>query len=304
MNYLKIFFLITLIFSFYSCNKEELKPDNTVVSNNTVYEFIDIDWVLSDGRFYMENLDNGEKTFYDHFGASQQQSTLNPINGGIIPFDDIVKGLTTWRFSTDNFILNGSNFYSFTHIDNTVTAVGMENGSSRPMTIIEIDETTITFKVYEGYASFEGYNYYFYSTLTFVKAGEVCNNCQPNAYFGYTYQGVISNNTSLTNELIGTKWVVTKFYDGFANNYPNDTLDFFSNSQYRINSGTPINYTLSSVFGNNMSELTLYGFYTIGGDYSGMVPDGFVTNGQINSALFTDIFGTNNDKLVWMVRIQ
>jgi hypothetical protein len=304
MKYSKIIFFIATIFLFLSCQKEELKPDNTIVVDNTIYEFTDIDWVLTDGRFYMENLDNGEKTFYDHFGATQQLSVLNPITGAALPFDTIVQGLTTWRFSANNFILNSTNFYGFTHIDNTVTAVGMENGSSRPMTVIEIDEVSVTFKVHEGYASFDGYNYYFYSTLTFVKAGEACNGCQPDAYFGYTYQGVIPNSNDNTNNLVGTKWVVTKYYDGFSNNYPNDTLDFFNNTQYRINNGTSINYTLSSVFGNNMSELTLYGFYTIGGDFSGMVPNSFVTNGEINSALFTDIFNTNNDKLVWMVRIQ
>ena len=53
-----------------------------------------------------------------------------------------------------------------------------------------------------------------------------------------------------------------------------------------------------------MSNLTLYGFYTIGGDYSGMIPNTFVSDGQINSAMFTDVFNTNNDKLIWMTRIQ
>lgn len=303
MNYSKLIIFLVTIFLFSSCKKEEIKPDNTVVGDTNVYEFVDIDWVLSDARFYMDNLDNGDKTFYDHFSNTQNESTLDPINGADIPFDTIVKGVTTWRFSSDNFILNNSNFYAFTHINETITAVGMENGSARPMTIIEIDDVSITFKVHEAYGSFGGENYEYYSTLTFIKAGETCNNCQPNAYYGYTYNGVVNNNTT-TNSLIGTKWVVTKFYDGFANNYPNDTLDFFSTNQYRINDGTAINYTLSGIFGNNMSELTLYGFYTIGGDFSGMVPNTFVSNGEVNSALFTDIFGTNNDKLVWMVRIQ
>lgn len=304
MKYSKIIFLFLTIFSFYSCKKEEIKPDNTVVVNDTIYEFIDIDWVLSDARFYMDNLDNGDKTFYDHFGVNQFESTLDPVSGADIPFDTITQGVTTWRFSSDKFILNGNNFYDFTHMSNTITAVGMENGSARPMTIIDIDDVSITFKVHEAFGSLNGYNYEYYSTLTFVKAGETCNNCQPNAYYGYVYQGVVDNNSTSTASIVGTKWVVTKFYDGFSNNYPNDTLDFFATNQYRINNGSPINYTLSSVFGNNMSELTLYGFYTIGGDFSGMVPNSFVTNGEINSALFTDIFNTNNDKLVWMVRIQ
>jgi len=304
MKYTKIIFFLTTILLFSSCKKEEpLRPNNTVVSNSEVYEFIDIDWVLSDSRFYMENLDNGDKNFYDHFGSSQFQSTLDPISGADIPFDSISQGVTTWRFTSNNFILNSVKYYEFTHTENTVVAVGMENGSSRPMTIIDIDDVSITFKVHEAYGSLDGINYAYYSTLTFVRAGETCSSCQPNSDYGYVYQGVINDNVSI-NGIIGTKWVVTKYYDGFSNNYPNDTLDFYSGTQYRINSGTPTNYTSYSIFGNNMSELTLYGFYTIGGDFSGMVPDNFVTNGEINSALFTDIFNTNNDKLVWMVRIQ
>ena len=169
-------------------------------------------------------------------------------------------------------------------------------------TVIELTDTKLTVKVHEGYGSDGIYNYHYFSTLTFIKQGTSCVSCQPDVLFGYTYGGLISTTPSV-NQIVGTKWVVTKFYDGFANNYPNDTLDFSINT-YTINGGTPTNYTLSSVFGNNMSELTLYGFYTIGGDYSGMVPNNFVTNGQINSATFTDIFNTNNDKLVWMTRIQ
>ena len=304
MKYTKIIFFLTTILLFSSCKKEEpLRPNNTVVSNSEVYEFIDIDWVLSDSRFYMENLDNGDKNFYDHFGSSQFQSTLDPISGADIPFDSISQGVTTWRFTSNNFILNSVKYYEFTHTENTVVAVGMENGSSRPMTIIDIDDVSITFKVHEAYGSLDGINYAYYSTLTFVRAGETCSSCQPNSDYGYVYQGVINNNVS-TNEIIGTKWVVTKYYDGFSDTYPNDTLDFYSGTQYRISSGTPTNYTLYSVFGSNMSELTLYGFYTISGDYSGMVPDNFVTNGQINSVSFTDIFNTNNNKLVWMTRIQ
>ena len=140
MNYSKLIIFLVTIFLFSSCKKEEIKPDNTVVGDTNVYEFVDIDWVLSDARFYMDNLDNGDKTFYDHFSNTQNESTLDPINGADIPFDTIVKGVTTWRFSSDNFILNNSNFYAFTHINETITAVGMENGSARPMTIIEIDD--------------------------------------------------------------------------------------------------------------------------------------------------------------------
>lgn len=307
MKKMKILLQILIIVSitlFTSCKKETIQPDNTIVNvNNTVYDFIGIDWVLTDGRFYTENLDNGEKFFYDHFGSSQFNSTLDPISGVDIPFDSITQDVTTWNFGNSNFILNGTNFYNFTHTNNTVSVIGMENGSSRPITILDLDDTKMTVKVHEAYGSLNGSNYEYYTTLTFIKSGLTCTNCQPDADYGYVYQGVVNNNTSV-NEIVGTKWVVTKYYDGFSNNYPNDTLHFVSNNQYTINGGTTTNYTLTSIFGNNMSEMTLYGFYTIGGDFSGMVPNNFVTNGQINSALFTDIFNTNNDKLVWMDRIQ
>ena len=118
-----------------------------------------------------------------------------------------------------------------------------------------------------------------------MRQGTTCTSCQPNVIFGYTYGGLISEPNTNTNDLVNTIWVVTRYDQGVTPYYPNDTLR-------------------SSIFGNNMTELTLYGFYTIGGDYSGTVPNGFITNGQINSATFSDIFGTNSDKLVWMNRIQ
>jgi hypothetical protein len=295
---------LSLFVVFTSCKKEEdLKPDNNLVTN--VQEdatLIGINWVLFDGRFYTENMDNGEKNYYDHFDASQTQSTLDPFDGADVPFDTIIQDYTTWNFGNTNFTLNGTNSYTYSGTELAPSVNGLENGSSRPMEVIELTDTKLTVKVHEGFASDGTNNFYYFSTLTFVKQGETCTNCQPNVPYGYTYGGTISTTPS-PNTINGTKWVVTKFYDGFANNYPNDTLTFYQ-TYYTINGGTPRTYTLSSIFGNNMSELTLYGFNTIGGDYSGLVPNDFISVGQINSANFEDIFNTNNDKLVWMLRIQ
>lgn len=299
-------FFILNIFLIFSCKKEPVaKPNNNNVAvNDTIYEFMDIDWVLVSGRLYTENLDNNERKVYDHFDATQLQSSLDPINGSAVSFDDITKDVTTWRFTASKFILNGFNFYDFTHSGQSMSVIGLENGSSRPITIIDIDNKSMTVKVNEDYVSYNGVNYKIFSTLTFIKQGQTCNNCEPNTISGYVYSGVFANVGPSQNSIVGTKWVVTKFYDGFSNNYPNDTLYFSSNTQYTINGGTYKNYTLSTNIGNNMSNLTLYGFYTIGGDYSGMVPSSFVSDGQINSVSFTDVFNTNNDKLIWMTRIQ
>ncbi len=304
MNYSKIFFILLTIFSFYSCKKELDRPNNNNVSTSN-YTFTEIDWVVSEARFYTENLDNGEKVFYDHFSFNQIQSILNPLSGANVPMDTILKNNTTWRFSQNKFILNTNKDYDidFNTITNTVTVFGLENGSSKPLTIIKLDNVSITFKVNESYFSFNGFNYRGFTTITLVKSGEVCVNCQPNSYYGYVYQGSVTNNNNV-NEIIGTKWVVTRFYDGFANSYPNDTLFFINNNKYTINGGTQYNYTLNNIFGNNMSEITLYNFYTIGGDYSGTIPSDFISNGVLNSVQFNDIFGVGTSKKVWMTRIQ
>jgi hypothetical protein len=48
----------------------------------------------------------------------------------------------------------------------------------------------------------------------------------------------------------------------------------------------------------------MYTFNTLGGDYSGFVPDNFIEVGEINSSEFNDLFNTNNTKKVWMIRIE
>lgn len=300
----KLFFLITLIFLSTSCEKEVIEvPENNVVIVENNAELIGYNWILSDGRIYLENMDNGDKSYYDHFGDNQNISNLQPINGSDVLFDSLIQDITTWNFGNSNFTLNGEYAYEMNGTTEIVSINGLEDGSSRSLIVLELTEEKLTVRVGEGYASSNGSNYNYFSTLTFVRQGETCTSCQPNALYGYTYGGLITQSTE-ENEIVGTKWVVTKYYDGFSNNYPNDTLHFITNNQYTINGGTTTNYTLSNIIGNNMSEMTLYGFYTIGGDFSGFVPSNFVQSGQINSALFNDIFNTNNDKLVWMSRIQ
>ena len=300
----KLFFLITLVFLSTSCEKEVIEiPENNVVIVENNAELIGYNWILSDGRIYLENMDNGDKSYYDHFGNNQNISNLQPINGSDILFDSLIQDITTWNFGNSNFTLNGEYAYEMNGTTEIVSINGLEDGSSRSLIVLELTEEKLTVRVGEGYASSNGSNYNYFSTLTFIKQGESCTSCQPNALYGYTYGGLITQSTE-ENEIVGTKWVVTKYYDGFSNNYPNDTLHFVSNNQYTINGGTTTNYTLSNIIGNNMSEMTLYGFYTIGGDFSGFVPSNFIGSGQINSALISDIFNTNNDKLVWMSRIQ
>ncbi len=304
IQFLSLIIVFTLTFS--SCKKEEpLQPNNTHYIENGTYPVEGITWVLVDARVYRDNLDNGEKDAFDHFGGTKFSSCMNMYGSAAVLMDSIHQNLTTWVFNNGTFTLDGTYQFPYTVYDNRVwTPNGLAGGTSRPIEVTHINDISMTVRVHEAYGSDGTYSYEWFNELTFIKSGENCNNCQPDVKYGYVYNGVWQNTTPATSTLSGTKWVVTKYYDGFSNNYPNDTLHFVSNNQYTINGGTTTNYTLSGIFGNNMSEMTLYGFYTIGGDFSGMVPNNFVINGQINSALFTDIFNTNNDKLVWMDRIQ
>tara|TARA_R110000803_G_scaffold61952_1_gene122042 strand:- start:3360 stop:4271 length:912 start_codon:yes stop_codon:yes gene_type:complete len=301
----KLLFTLMLGLFFLSCEKEQLElPNNNVVIPEGNAELIGYNWVLSDGRVYLENLDNNDKSYYDHFGDNQNISNLQPINGSDVFFDSLVQDITTWNFGNSNFTLNGEYAYEMNGTTEIVSINGLEDGSSRSLIVLELTEEKLTVRVGEGYASSNGSNYNYFSTLTFVRQGETCTSCQPNALYGYTYGGLISQSTE-ENEIVNTKWVVTYVQDGFANFTPNDTLHFINNNQYTINGTFASNYTLNGIIGNNYSELTLYNFYTIGGgDYSGYVPTNFISVGLLNLIEFSDIFNVGTNKKVSMQRIQ
>ena len=102
----------------------------------------------------------------------------------------------------------------------------------------------------------------------------------------------------------GTTWVVTRYNNGLSGNvYPNDTLNFISNTFYTINGGSNRSYSLSNVVGNNNKSLSLYSFTTLGGDYSGQVIGTFLNDSVINNSQFTDMFNVNNTVTLWMERI-
>jgi hypothetical protein len=111
-----------------------------------------------------------------------------------------------------------------------------------------------------------------------------------------------------TSSLYGTKWVVTKVYNGFGFDQPNDTLEFFSDNTYTINglsySGRTFNVT--QLVGNTSINLNLNNFITVGGNnYSILTSNSFASDGLINGSQFSDILNPSTEnKLVWMVKIQ
>lgn len=305
IQFLSLLLIFTLTFS--SCKKEEiLLPDNTNYIENGVYAVEGITWVLVDARVYVDNLDTDDLDVYDHFGGTKFSSCMNIFGSASVLMDSIHQNLTTWVFNNGTFTLDNTYQFDYTIYDNRVlTPIGLNGGTARPIEVTKINETSMTVKVHEAYGSDGVYNYKWYSELTFVKSGGTCNNCVPDTKYGYVYGGVWNNTTTATATLNGTQWVVSRYNNGLSGDvYPDDTLDFISNTQYTINGGSVRNYSLTNVAGNNNKSLSLYSFTTLGGDYSGQVIGTFIDDFVINNTQMTDMFNVNNTVTVWIDRIQ
>jgi hypothetical protein len=178
--------VLTLIFGFTltSCHKEEVTPPNTLIEEvETISVFGE--WLLVDGKMYMENLETGEKTVYDHFGPTKSVSSLR-YDGYMFEFERIVVDSTLWTFTTpynipgtgqfwlDNDSIQPYGFYvtdtNMTIVENSV-GVTQLGGSARPITaFIDEDGTnSVNFFVQEAYESINGVNYKYFSELTFQK---------------------------------------------------------------------------------------------------------------------------------------
>src|SRR3989304_6418125 len=97
MKKLLIILFSTLLF-FTACKKEEINP------NNTKIETIEIDkislwgeWLLLDGKMYVDNMETGQKIAYDHFDPNKSKSSLR-YSGSKFEIEDIEKNITTWSF--------------------------------------------------------------------------------------------------------------------------------------------------------------------------------------------------------------
>jgi len=190
----RLFFILTLAFSIglVSCQKEDITPNqDEVVDAGTIEQEISIfgEWKLLDGKMFMENIETGEKTVYAHFDANKTVSSLR-YSGSMFDFETIEQNVTTWEFvqppmvpGTGDFILNGDvanpmGFYmtvnNWTIVEHPTASNAQEmqlGGSSRPISayVEDYDQKIINFYVQEAYESIDGYNYKYFSELTFQK---------------------------------------------------------------------------------------------------------------------------------------
>ncbi len=127
---------------------------------------------------------------------------------------------------------------------------------------------------------------------------------EPHDSTTYVYGGTLPNTGTATNDLVGTKWVLTKYVSAFATEYPYDTLDFVSANTYTLNGGAVRTYQLSSIPASTNYSLGLYFFFPFGGShYSGDVGGMFVQDGEINNTEFTDNQNSSSTIRAWFVKI-
>jgi len=137
---------------------------------------------------------------------------------------------------------------------------------------------------------------------TSPKKTDTTNN-KTNWYDNYVDGGVIPNNTNV-NPIVGTKWILTKVMINYSISYPNDTIEFVSSTQYKVNSGSVRTYSLYNITGSTNKCLTLNYFSSFGGScYSLTVGCYFISDGFINNAEATDLYNSSIHIIAWFQKI-
>jgi len=178
----KLLFVLALTLTFASCQKENIQP-NPVEVVEIEESGIDLygEWVLLDGQMFIENMETGANTVYDHFSPTKPTSSLR-YEGAQFEFETIEASVTTWEFVGTEFILDNDSIQPYgLSVNNigwsivehpTATAATMQlGGSSRPLSAVveSYGDNIVVFTVQEGYASIDGYNCTYYSELRFQK---------------------------------------------------------------------------------------------------------------------------------------
>ena len=303
---LKFIISICIIIGFTACKKAEL-PKPAIVQETISIPFENpqnITYVVDDALLYTKNLSTGEIIYYNHFSASRYTSTLDPYMSVSASFDTIIKNLTSWLLTPDNrFILNGKKIYQYQFFNQVIRVYGLENGSSRPIKLVWVTKEVLAAEVYNSYVTVNGSDFAFY-TLIYLRAQNYTGEIpKQDILYGARYGGVISPALNVDNNLKGTKWVITKYISDLTTVNLNDTITFLSYNAYNVKGFAQRNYSLSNINGNGMKTLILYDCATLGGSYSGDVLANFIEDGEINNALFKNLYNNKTIKL-WMKKVQ
>jgi hypothetical protein len=120
----------------------------------------------------------------------------------------------------------------------------------------------------------------------------------------YNSGGVLDNTTQISNQLVGTTWVLTKYVTGYSTETPYDTIRFVTNNNYTINGGATRTYQLAIITSSTNYDLTLNYFFPFGGShYSANVGFYFVEDGVMSNVEFTNKQNTTNKIRAWFVKL-
>jgi len=187
MKKLLVLLGLFLFINLTSCQKKIITPNvEPIVQVENVDSTISVfgEWLLVDGKMYIDNLDTGEKTVYGHFDNNKTVSSLR-YEGVVFDFERIVKDSTTWTFiapptipNTGEFWLNNDSIQPYGFYLTTSNMTIVENGfgpqklggSSRPISAyLNGTDNQANFYVQETYGSIDGNNVKYFSELTFEK---------------------------------------------------------------------------------------------------------------------------------------
>ena len=302
---LSVFFIFFMLLISFSCKKD--KPAMPANVQGTTFVPMEnptgITYQVYDAILYLRDTQTDELKYFSHFGPGQVISSLDPYYGPAVRFDTIIQNATTWLFTSNGyFVLNGQSTYPYSHFNDTYSVYGMENGSARPINVLRCTGDYMNVSVHYSFVTLNNRDYEFYTVISLKRIGYTGATVAEEIKFGSTYAGVINSNMSTQSNLSGTSWVVTKYISQLTTATPNDTINFVSSNQYRINGGSLNNYTLTYITGTGMNSLTLYGCSTLGGSYAGQILSSFNADGFVNDARFYNLFN-NQLTRVWLEKI-
>jgi hypothetical protein len=189
MKKILILLLVSLSIGFASCEKQTLTPTQEQVETaGTIENEVSIygEWLLVDGKMYMENLETGQLVVLNHFDPTKTVSSLR-YSGIMFAIEEIEINVTTWTFiappsvpGIGEFWLNSDSLapYGFNVTNSNWTIIEHPStidpsdmklgGSARPISAYIVDGE-VKFYVHEAYESINGVNWKYFSELTFQK---------------------------------------------------------------------------------------------------------------------------------------
>lgn len=303
MNYLSLLFLMLVLLT--SCTKEkEIYPEVIQKQNSISFtNLIGKEYLLDSGVVYFENQATGSKKYYTHFDTYQLKSVLDPFYGAVIPFDSLIRNKTKWKFLPGyQFQLNDSLVYKYQPYMNINRVYGLENGSSRPIEILHLDENSLVVKVFESFVTMNQVDYRFYSVLQFRQMGTNTKKMLYQSEYNAPFSGTLPLPKQVLNDLTGTRWVIYKYVKKLSTITCSDTLFFKTKKDYTLNNSAVRPYSLQYILGTGMYSFSLYYCYTLGGSYVGQILPSFIQDGQINALTMNNLY-TTDQVTVWMKKI-